>query len=75
METFIIIEKILTESGIEFTQDYELLDMDSITFISMIIGIEQEFNIQFPDEYLSFEKLKNLDTIVEIVEAIKNNTV
>lgn len=38
--------------------------MDSLTFISLIIAIETEFNITIPDESLNIEKYSTIDNIV-----------
>ena len=43
--------------------DVDLLSMniDSITFISFIVAIEERFKIQFPDEYLTMEVMNSLN--------------
>lgn len=43
--------------------DVDLLsmDIDSITFISFIVALEERFKIQFPDEYLTMEVMNSLN--------------
>ena len=43
--------------------DVDLLSMniDSITFISFIVALEERFKIQFPDEYLTMEVMNSLN--------------
>lgn len=43
--------------------DVDLLSMniDSITFISFIVVLEERFKIQFPDEYLTMEVMNSLN--------------
>ena len=43
--------------------DVDLLSMniDSITFISFIVSLEERFKIQFPDEYLTMEVMNSLN--------------
>lgn len=57
----------LDELGIVVGEKGEFIDMDSITFITMIIRIEETFNISFPDDLLnSFptNNISNLETII-----------
>ena len=44
-------------------EDTDLLSMeiDSITFITFIISLEERFDIRFPDEYLTMEVLRSLN--------------
>ena len=44
------------------------LGMDSLTFISMIIEIEVQFNITVSDNLLFMENFANINDIVEIIE-------
>ena len=43
---------------------------DSITFISLIVELEQKFEIEIPDEYLIFDALKTFDDVVNMIECI-----
>lgn len=52
--------------------DLSLYIEDSIHFISIIVSLEVEFNIEFPDELLNFEKLQYLDNICIIIEELLN---
>lgn len=42
-------------------------NIDSITFIEIIIYIEEEFDILVPDEYLLAEKLNTISKIANLV--------
>lgn len=56
---------------IEFIEYIDLIDdleMDSITFISIVVEIEAHFGIEVPDDMLQLEKFKCVDDIVSIVE-------
>ena len=44
------------------------LGMDSITFISIIVEIEDMFGITIPDEMLLIENFRNVDEIVRLIE-------
>lgn len=67
------IRKNLEENGIEVDDDGGLLNVDSMNFISSIVCLEQEFEIEFPDEYLLIDSLSNIENISVIVEQIISN--
>lgn len=70
----IIIDKLnLQELDDEIIENMDLyLDaaMDSLTFISIIIEIENAFDIEIPDNLLIMDKFKNFKKICDIVEKI-----
>ena len=41
--------------------------MDSLQFISSIVSIEQDFEIEFPDEFLAIENQYTIDLVVATV--------
>jgi len=45
-------------------------NIDSITFIEIIIYIEEEFDILIPDEYLLSEKLNTIYKIANLVSEL-----
>lgn len=65
--------KCLEENGIDISEDGNLLNVESINFISAIVSLEEEFNIVFPDEYLGFTNITTLDSIMSIVEILKRD--
>jgi acyl carrier protein len=67
------IYKNLEENGIGVNDDGSLINVDSMNFISSIVCIEQEFEIEFPEEYLLIESLSNIENITYIVNHIINN--
>lgn len=72
------LREIINNLGFDMTDDDEIPieDIDSVSFISLIVEIEQEFNIEFYDEYLSYEILNSFDHFVSIVnECIKEQTI
>lgn len=66
--------KCLLENGIIVLENGDFENLDSISFISSILGIENEFDIEFPDEYLLMDTFCNFENVVQIIEDIlKNN--
>lgn len=62
----------LEENGIIVDQEGNLPDMESVVFISTVISIEEEFGIEFPDEYLNITYFSNIDDILSIIIQIKD---
>lgn len=73
MEKLQKIQNCLEENGIEVLNDGTLDNVDSISFISSIVSLEEEFNIEFPDEYLLIEKMNNINNICLIIESLLNH--
>lgn len=46
--------------------------MDSITFIALIIEIEESFEVEMPDEWLEMERFRKFDDILRLVEELLN---
>lgn len=69
--------KILEENGIFVSNDWdEELDFDSITFISTIVCLEEEFNIEIPDDFLLFENFKTFRLYMEnIAQILSGNNI
>lgn len=70
MEKLQKIQNCLEENAIEVLNDGTLDNVDSISFISSIVSLEEEFNIEFPDEYLLIEKMNNINNICLIIESL-----
>lgn len=60
--------EIVEENGIEIDDEGNFDNIDSIKFISMLVSIEQEFDIEIPDDFLLLEKAPNIDSITAVVE-------
>ncbi len=67
------IKKCLEEGGVVLSEDGKFEEINSINFIDCIISLEDEFNIQIPDEYLLVEFLSDLQTTVNLVSSLISN--
>lgn len=60
----------------DITDDTDLitdLSYNSVSAIKLVVDIEQEFDIEFPDELLIFEKLRKFPTLYNtVLECVKN---
>lgn len=65
--------KCLEENGVSWGTDGILIDLDSIHFISMIVSIEEEFEVELPDEILLNSNKINIDYLCTIIEELCNN--
>lgn len=55
---------------IEYVDFIDDLGMDSIGFISLIVELETEFNIQIPDEWLLVDKFREYSSVFSAVEEL-----
>ena len=53
---------------LEYADLIDDLGMDSITFISIIVEIEDMFGITIPDDKLLIENFRNVDEIMRLIE-------
>mgnify|MGYP005789605201 CR=1 FL=1 len=67
-EVGIILEE---DSNIEDIELSNYLD-DSLVFIQFIVGLEEAFEINFPDEMLSIENIGTMSTLSSTIENILN---
>lgn len=63
--------KEIDENVIEYADFIDDLGMDSITFVTLIIEIEDLFGIVIPDELITLENFKNLNEITRIIQIVK----
>ena len=59
---------------IEYLDFIEDLGMDSITFITLIIEIEANFEITIPDDILPITNFQNFDVIIQNIKSINSNS-
>lgn len=58
------------EITVEISDDTKLadLDIDSLSFIQIVVGIEKEFGIQFDDTMLDIESLPDFSQLEKYIE-------
>lgn len=66
---------ILSNIGILIDEQMETFDvdlteyiLDSIQFISFIVELERELNIEFPDELLLYDNIRSLNGFKSLIE-------
>ena len=66
---------ILSNIGILIDEQMETFDvdlieyiLDSIQFISFIVELERELNIEFPDELLLYDNIRSLNGFISLIE-------
>lgn len=60
-----VLEKPIIQDQVEM--EFSNIGIDSITFIRMIVSLEETFEIEIPDEKLS---ISEINTIVKITETV-----
>lgn len=56
-------------------EDLSRLGMDSITFIRIIVALEEEFGIEIPDEYLLMTEMNTISKMADVLSAEINTKV
>lgn len=75
------IKKVFEENGYVILQeDEEDVDLslyipDSLTFMQLVIQIEDEFQVEFPDELLVSDLFSSLRGLSDIIDELVNNKV
>lgn len=72
-----MIQTLFPDSGVDkdilpYVDLIDDLGMDSITFISIVVEVEDLFGITVPDDMLLMENFKDIDGIIQIIENSKN---
>ena len=66
-----IIEEILNDNGINVSNKITISEMDSIVYMTIIVEIEQQFDIVLPDSVLTSNVLENLDELSDLIVQLK----
>lgn len=63
---------IIDELGIVINENGDFDNMDSIMFVSMIIRIEEEFCITFPEDFFDFTLMNNVQQVEMVLSNLIN---
>lgn len=67
------IKRIMDECGEDtYIYDETTIMPDSITYIQLIVSLEELFCIEFSEEYLDYTLCENIDDLVAIIEKMVN---
>lgn len=63
------LEKDFNENGLTIDLDNQssILELDSLQIISLFVSIEDEFNMEIPDEFLTREVLSSFNDFYEML--------
>lgn len=71
-----VIEEVLPELDVatvdtsaSITDDY---DVNSVSIIKLLVGLEEKFNVEFDDNELALNKYESFDDVIESVEKKMN---
>ncbi|MDR0920441.1 MAG: acyl carrier protein [Oscillospiraceae bacterium] len=59
----------------QINTDFSELDIDSITFISIVVSLEGEYEIEIPDEYLLMTEMNNIMKIFQVLKDVIENQI
>ncbi len=60
---------------VQIENETSLLDvgLSSLTFVKLIINIEEMFEIEIPDECLNIQEMGTVEQICNVIERVKSN--
>ena len=63
------LEKVFNENGLTIDLDNQssILELDSLQIISLFVSIEDEFNMEIPDEFLTREVISSFNDFYEML--------
>ncbi len=65
------VNKVLEDRGmdiaVESSDEFNSVGLDSIRIIEIIVAIEEKFNVEIPDEFLTLESIGSVDKLVKIL--------
>ena len=75
-----VLDIIKTNIGIEiypwqFDEDLNVIGIDSISFIQIVVALEDNFEIEIPDEKLLMEEMGTFNKITMVVASALNSRV
>lgn len=71
---FSIIKKVINNESTVMDKNATVTDvMNSISFVEMIILLEDEFNFEFDDDSLIISKFQTIGDIIDYVSSKSNN--
>ena len=56
------------DSGIRLEDTLSSLNINSISFIRLVVEIEKEFNVEFQDDIIDVNNFTTLKSLVEFIE-------
>lgn len=61
------LKKVFDNNGVDI-DNYSINEIESIIYISLIIDIEDEFQIVFEEEFLDVNIIRNIDTLIDYIK-------
>lgn len=62
--------EVLTEIEDIYTVETRNDSIDSLTYVTVLMEIEENFNITFPDEYLAENVFSNIDSLIGLIQEL-----
>ena len=73
-----VLDIIKTNIGIEiypwqFDEDLNVIGIDSISFIQIVVALEEEFECEIPDEKLLITEMDTVQKMLDVLQSIYAN--
>jgi len=66
----ILREKLEVSEAVDIKPEYSLqtLDINSVSFVKLVVEIEKEFGFEFQDDSIDMSKLSTVKNLIEFIE-------
>ncbi len=66
----ILREKLEVSEAVDIKPEYSLqtLDINSVSFVKLVVEIEKEFGFEFQDDSIDMNKLSTVKNLIEFIE-------
>lgn len=68
-----VLEEIDVRGFLKENDDLSKIGFNSLTFVKLVVEIEMEFDVEFPDEMLDFKLLTSFANLAEYITTLINN--
>lgn len=72
-DVFFRLKEILNENGVDVVDENSRIEVDSLTIVSIIVSIEEIFQVSFPDSFFSSGAVLSMQLLAEMILDLENN--
>lgn len=67
------VKNIFEENGIEIVDINAKTDVDSLTIVSIIVSLEEHFDVSFPDSIFATDDILYVNRLTNLIINLQNN--
>ena len=71
MDILDILKSIFNDYGVDIDDQDYLYSIDSVQYMAILVEIENQFGISFPDEFLSEDIFTDIESVVKLIQYLQ----